>query len=154
MFDIFTRIYIYFLALKITYFFMNRLFFLWLEKPNLFQGRMPFMRAMSMEQRWQDLASLLSLPGAPDHFAHPAHPGYPGHGISHSHYEAQRNVLLHNPTLAPPVGDLNSTGPYHNVGECCLKLYGSSLFLFYIIISFSDATEFRNVNYICWDKWS
>ncbi|XP_011878760.1 PREDICTED: segmentation protein cap'n'collar-like isoform X2 [Vollenhovia emeryi] len=81
-----------------------------------FQGRMPFMRAMSMEQRWQDLASLLSLPGGPDHFAHPAHPGYPGHGISHSHYEAQRNVLLHNPTLAPPVGDLNSTGPYHNVG--------------------------------------
>ncbi|XP_018341939.1 PREDICTED: segmentation protein cap'n'collar isoform X1 [Trachymyrmex septentrionalis] len=80
------------------------------------QSRMPFMRAMSMEQRWQDLASLLSLPGAPDHFAHPAHPGYPGHGISHSHYEAQRNVLLHNPTLAPPVGDLNSTGPYHNVG--------------------------------------
>ncbi|XP_050448970.1 segmentation protein cap'n'collar isoform X2 [Cataglyphis hispanica] len=80
-----------------------------------FQGRMPFMRAMSMEQRWQDLASLLSLPGAPDHFAHPAHSGYPGHGISHSHYEAQRNVLLHNPTLAPPVGDLNSTGPYHNV---------------------------------------
>ncbi|XP_076245895.1 NFE2 like bZIP transcription factor cap-n-collar isoform X2 [Calliopsis andreniformis] len=81
-----------------------------------FQGRMPFMRAMSMEQRWQDLASLLSLPGAPDHFAHPAHPGYPGHGISHSHYEAQRNVLLHNATLAPPVGDLNATSPYHNVG--------------------------------------
>ncbi|KAG7190504.1 hypothetical protein KM043_006605 [Ampulex compressa] len=81
-----------------------------------FQGRMPFMRAMSMEQRWQDLASLLSLPGAPDHFAHPTHPGYPGHGLSHSHYEAQRNVLLHNATLAPPVGDLNSTGPYHNVG--------------------------------------
>ncbi|XP_076669139.1 NFE2 like bZIP transcription factor cap-n-collar isoform X3 [Andrena cerasifolii] len=81
-----------------------------------FQGRMPFMRAVSMEQRWQDLASLLSLPGAPDHFAHPAHPGYPGHGISHSHYEAQRNVLLHNATLAPPVGDLNSTSPYHNVG--------------------------------------
>ncbi|XP_033340097.1 NFE2 like bZIP transcription factor cap-n-collar isoform X2 [Megalopta genalis] len=83
-----------------------------------FQGRMPFVRAMSMEQRWQDLASLLSLPGAPDHFAHPAHPahpGYPGHGISHSHYEAQRNVLLHNATLAPPVGDLNSTSPYHNV---------------------------------------
>ncbi|XP_015585303.1 segmentation protein cap'n'collar isoform X2 [Cephus cinctus] len=80
-----------------------------------FQGRMPFVRAMSMEQRWQDLASLLSLPGAPDHFAHPGHPGYPGHGINHSHYEAQRNVLLHNATLAPPVGDLNATGPYHNV---------------------------------------
>ncbi|XP_076751161.1 NFE2 like bZIP transcription factor cap-n-collar isoform X2 [Xylocopa sonorina] len=77
-----------------------------------FQGRMPFMRALSMEQRLEDLASILSLPGAPDHFAHP---GYPGHGISHSHYEAQRNVLLHNATLAPPVGDLNSTSPYHNV---------------------------------------
>lgn len=77
---------------------------------------MPFMRAMSMEQRWQDLASLLSLPGAPEHFPH-THPGYPGHGISHSHYEAQRNVLLHNATLAPPVGDLNSTSPYHNVGK-------------------------------------
>lgn len=87
------------------------------------QGRMPFMRAMSMEQRWQDLASLLSLPGAPDHFAHPAHPGYPGHGISHSHYEAQRNVLLHNATLAPPVGDLNSTNPYHNVGEYIFMIF-------------------------------
>lgn len=95
---------------------------------------MPFMRAMSMEQRWQDLASLLSLPGAPDHFAHPAHPGYPGHGISHSHYEAQRNVLLHNPTLTPPVGDLNSTGPYHNVGEYCPKLYRNFIYFFYILL--------------------
>lgn len=103
-----------------------------------------------MEQRWQDLASLLSLPGAPDHFAHPAHPGYPGYGLSHSHYEAQRNVLLHNPTLAPPVGDLNSTGPYHNVGEYCRKLHGSSLFLSYIKpyyhLFLSDATESRNMN--------
>ncbi|XP_051160355.1 segmentation protein cap'n'collar isoform X2 [Leptopilina boulardi] len=81
-----------------------------------FQGRMPFMRTMSTEQRWQDLASLLSLPGGPDHFAHPALPGYPGHGIGHSHYEAQRSVLLHNATLAPPVGDLNATSQYHNVG--------------------------------------
>lgn len=103
---------------------------------------MPFMRTMSVEQRWQDLASLLSLPGAPDHFAHPAHPGYPGHGISHSHYEAQRNVLLHNPTLAPPVGDLNSTGPYHNVGECRLKLYGGfiPIFLHYIFCCLTFAT--------------
>ncbi|XP_066598516.1 segmentation protein cap'n'collar isoform X3 [Prorops nasuta] len=80
-----------------------------------FQGRTPLMRAMSMEQRWPDIASIITLPGTPDHFTHPAHPGYPGHGISHTHYETQRNVLLHNATLAPPVGDLNSTGPYHNV---------------------------------------
>lgn len=94
-----------------------------------FQGRMPFMRAMSMEQRWQDLASLLSLPGAPEHFPH-THPGYPGHGISHSHYEAQRNVLLHNATLAPPVGDLNSTSPYHNVGKYfAQKKFHNSIYL-------------------------
>ena len=94
---------------------------------------MPFMRTMSTEQRWQDLASLLSLPGGPEHFAHPALPGYPGHGMGHSHYEAQRNVLLHNATLAPPVGDLNSTSPYHNVGEIffyfsfCFKMYNQFL---------------------------
>uniref|UniRef100_A0A0C9RBZ4 Cnc_2 protein n=2 Tax=Fopius arisanus TaxID=64838 RepID=A0A0C9RBZ4_9HYME len=77
------------------------------------QGRVPFMRTMSMDQRWPDLSSFLSTP---EHFTHPGHP-YPGHGISHhSHYDAQRNVLLHNATLAPPVGDLNSTGPYHHVG--------------------------------------
>ncbi|XP_015117175.1 segmentation protein cap'n'collar isoform X2 [Diachasma alloeum] len=78
------------------------------------QGRVPpFMRTMSMDQRWPDLSTFLTTP---DHFTHPAHP-YPGHGISHhSHYDAQRNVLLHNATLAPPVGDLNSTGPYHHVG--------------------------------------
>ena len=80
---------------------------------------MPFMRAMSMEQRWQDLASLLSLPGAPEHFPH-THPGYP----------AQRNVLLHNATLAPPVGDLNSTSPYHNVGKYfAQKKFHNSIYL-------------------------
>lgn len=80
---------------------------------------MPFMRTMSVEQRWQDVASLLSLPPiSQDHFAHPSH-GYHGPGISHhSHYDNQRNVLLHNATLAPPVGDLNSTGPYHTHGKC------------------------------------
>jgi len=100
-----------------------------------------------MEQRWQDLASLLSLPGAPEHFAHPAHPGYPGHGISHSHYEAQRNVLLHNPTLAPPVGDLNSTGPYHNVGECRPRSHEIALFSFSDrFLRQFDAAESRNAN--------
>ncbi|XP_034944376.1 segmentation protein cap'n'collar isoform X3 [Chelonus insularis] len=78
------------------------------------QGRVPFVRSMSSEQRWPgDFASILSLP---DHFGHSTHSGYSGHTLNHPHYEAQRNVLLHNATLAPPVGDLNSTGPYHNVG--------------------------------------
>lgn len=73
-----------------------------------------------MDQRWpSEISSLLSLPTPPEHFSHPTH-AYPGsHGINHhhSHYDTQRNVLLHNATLAPPVGDLNSTGPYHSVGE-------------------------------------
>ncbi|KAK0160179.1 hypothetical protein PV328_007609 [Microctonus aethiopoides] len=82
-----------------------------------FQGRMPFVRALSMEQPWPDLQTLL----APDHYSHSPHSGYLNHGVSHHHshhhhYNNQRNVLLHNATLAPPMGDLNSTGPYHNVG--------------------------------------
>ena len=88
---------------------------------------MPYVRGMSMESRWpdpswQDISSLLHLQGTGDHFGHTAHPGYTGHGISHSPYEGQRNVLLHNATLAPPVGDLNNTGPYHNVGEFLQRL--------------------------------
>lgn len=71
-----------------------------------------------MDQRWPDISSLLSVQNGTDHYSHPTH-AYPGHGISHhhSHYDNQRNVLLHNATLAPPVGDLNSTGPYHSVGK-------------------------------------
>ncbi|XP_075223334.1 NFE2 like bZIP transcription factor cap-n-collar isoform X2 [Lycorma delicatula] len=102
--------------------------------PRSFQGRMPYVRTMSMEQRWQDLANLLSLPDPnhPYHHLHP-HPGspypgspYPGgspgsyHGHSHSGAEtaSTRNVLLHNATLAPPIGDLNSTStPYSSLSH-------------------------------------
>ncbi|RZF34188.1 hypothetical protein LSTR_LSTR003598 [Laodelphax striatellus] len=44
-----------------------------------FQGRMPYVRTMSMEQRWQDLASLLSLPD-------PNHPYH--HHYHHPHHHA------------------------------------------------------------------
>ena len=83
------------------------------------------------QQQWQDLASILSLSNGPDHFAYPALPGYPGPGIGHSHYEAQRNVLLHNATLAPPVGDLNGTSPYHNVGEIFFHYLNNKIYIFY-----------------------
>ncbi|XP_050314139.1 segmentation protein cap'n'collar isoform X2 [Anthonomus grandis grandis] len=90
-----------------------------------FQSRMPFVRTVSMEQRWQDLANLLSLPnpgeihpfgahhalptGYGHHpHAHPAHPGTP--------YDA-RGVLLHNATLPTPMGELNGTMPYGNIGN-------------------------------------
>lgn len=80
---------------------------------------MPFVRTMSMEQRWQDLANLLSLPGQEGvgmhhpfahHPHHHHHANYTGHNYSHD----GRGVLLHNATLAPPMGDLNSSGPYNS----------------------------------------
>lgn len=86
---------------------------------------MPFVRAVSMEQRWQDLASLLSLPpadgsGIHHHFSH----HHPLHNYSHPHSmgygaESTRGVLLHNASLAPPMGDLNSTVPLGSLGEFC-----------------------------------
>lgn len=90
----------------------------------LFQARgMQFVRAVSMEQRWQDLASLLSLPpadggGIHHHFGH----HHPLHNYGHSHtmgygVESTRGVLLHNASLAPPMGDLNSTVPLGNLGN-------------------------------------
>ncbi|KAJ8684050.1 hypothetical protein QAD02_019842, partial [Eretmocerus hayati] len=98
-----------------------------------FQSRVPFVRTMGMEhQRWPDIGPFFSMTNGTEHFVHPGHHhhhhhhhpgGYPGLGATgHPHagqYEAaaaQRNVLLHNATLAPPVGDLNSTGSYHATG--------------------------------------
>lgn len=83
---------------------------------------------MSIEQRWQDLANLLSIPAPgdtstiPPHHPfthhHPAfhnynHPHGPGVGYGH---DSARNVLLHNATLNPPIGEINSTGSYSNIG--------------------------------------
>lgn len=77
---------------------------------------MPYMRGMNgltVDSRWPEIASSY----LPSDFSLATHPGYPGHGMSHGHYEAPRNVVLHNASLAPPVGDLNATAPYHNVGK-------------------------------------
>lgn len=73
------------------------------------QGRMPYGRTMSMEQRWQDLANLLSLPD-PSHAYHHFHP--PGSYPGPSYPPPDRGVLLHNATLAPPVGDLANATSY------------------------------------------
>ncbi|KAK9695215.1 bZIP Maf transcription factor [Popillia japonica] len=90
-----------------------------------FQSRMPFGRTISMEQRWQDLANLLSLPSPSDatSMPHPFSHHHPLHNYSHPHThgmsygpEAARGVLLHNATLTPPMGDLNGTVPYSNLG--------------------------------------
>ncbi|KAK5639051.1 hypothetical protein RI129_011543 [Pyrocoelia pectoralis] len=88
-----------------------------------FQSRMPIVRAVSMEQRWQDLASLLSLQNASEATAMP-HPfsHHPLHNYSHPHSHSMgygpdaRGVLLHNATLTPPMGDLNASTPYSNMG--------------------------------------
>ncbi|XP_018578767.1 segmentation protein cap'n'collar isoform X1 [Anoplophora glabripennis] len=91
-----------------------------------FQSRMPFVRTVSMEQRWQDLANLLSLPSPADSSGihHPFSHHHPAlHNYSHPHphgmsYSAEtaRGVLLHNATLTPPMGDINATVPYSNLG--------------------------------------
>lgn len=86
---------------------------------------MPFVRTVSMEQRWQDLANLLSLPGPADAsaMAHPFTHHHPLHNYSHPHphsmgysHDAARGVLLHNATLTPPMGEINGTVPYGNIG--------------------------------------
>lgn len=87
---------------------------------------MPFVRTMSMEQRWQDLANLLSLPSPGDATAmpHPFSHHHALHNYSHPHShgmgygpDAARGVLLHNATLTPPMGDINGTVPYSNIGN-------------------------------------
>lgn len=87
----------------------------------LLQGRLPYARTMSMEQRWQDLANLLSLPGPPGEASGMPHP-FAHHHHHHHHHNYSgahgaygpdtRGVLLHNATLAPPMGDLNASSPY------------------------------------------
>ncbi|XP_030748550.1 segmentation protein cap'n'collar isoform X2 [Sitophilus oryzae] len=82
-----------------------------------FQSRMSYVRTVSMEQRWQDLANLLSLPNPGEH--HPFGPHHALHNYGHPHAHAHpattydaRGVLLHNATLPTPMGDLNGTVPY------------------------------------------
>lgn len=92
---------------------------------------MPFVRTMSIEQRWQDLANLLSIPAPGDASAIPPHHPFSHHhpafhnynhphgpGITYGH-DGARNVLLHNATLNPPIGEINSTGSYSNIGKHC-----------------------------------
>ncbi|ODM90841.1 Segmentation protein cap'n'collar [Orchesella cincta] len=120
------------------------------------------LRGGSMEQRWQDLANLLSLQSSshdpsgaglhqpiPHHFApHPYHPHHHHHHHPHAptplhhsmhppHFgsgvppttpystDTARSVLLQNATLAPP--ELNSTGPYGNVGMGASSNLGSAV---------------------------
>lgn len=93
---------------------------------------MPFGRTISMEQRWQDLANLLSLPSPSDAstMPHPFSHHHPLHNYSHPHThgmsygpEGARGVLLHNATLTPPMGDLNGTVPYSNIGELAIFIH-------------------------------
>ncbi|EFX86500.1 hypothetical protein DAPPUDRAFT_307821 [Daphnia pulex] len=70
-----------------------------LRLEGLFAVRMPLMRTMSMEHRWQDLANFLSLPdGAaaaaaaanlsshPGHHHHHHHSGHHPHAVHHTHH--------------------------------------------------------------------
>ncbi|XP_063231809.1 segmentation protein cap'n'collar isoform X3 [Bacillus rossius redtenbacheri] len=106
--------------------------------PHPFQGRMPLVRTVSMEQRWQDLANLLSLPGPPPP---PVEPGQVPHPFAHHHHhhhhhhhyaggggpyqppaDSGRGVLL-----PPPLADLNATSPYPSVGMGASSNLGSAV---------------------------
>ncbi|XP_035790505.1 segmentation protein cap'n'collar-like isoform X3 [Anopheles albimanus] len=82
------------------------------------QSRVPLTRAVSMEQRWQDLANLLSFPPGmgvgmgvadmpPSHPSH-AHPHYPAHypsyqpsgGLGPQHGQYHHPAVLQNASLA------------------------------------------------------
>ncbi|XP_019764922.1 segmentation protein cap'n'collar isoform X2 [Dendroctonus ponderosae] len=97
-----------------------------------FQSRMPYVRTVSMEQRWQDLANLLSLPNPGEIHPFGAHHALPNYGHPHAHahpattYDA-RGVLLHNATLPTPMGDLNSTMPYGNLGGTISNAVATSM---------------------------
>ncbi|XP_037090590.1 segmentation protein cap'n'collar-like isoform X2 [Pollicipes pollicipes] len=106
-------------------------------KHHLPEGRLPFIRTMSMEQRWQDLASLLSLPPQDPNMTH-AHQHmlatHHGHGYPYpaaygpaGHPDMARSVLLQNASLAPPVGDLAANGSYANVSMGSVSHIGSAV---------------------------
>lgn len=98
------------------------------QKWKQLQSRMPFVRTVSVDQqRWQDLANLLSLQssGDPAAMGHTFSHHHPLHNYSQPHPHAMgygpdaaaaRGVLLHNATLAPPMGEINGTVPYGNIG--------------------------------------
>lgn len=81
---------------------------------------------MSMEQRWQDLTNLLSIPSASEtemHHHHHYHNMSFGmlHGSAHvpqhsypsyTSIDNRTTVLLQNATLPPPVADINSNMTY------------------------------------------
>uniref|UniRef100_A0A069DZN9 Putative bzip transcription factor nrf1 n=1 Tax=Panstrongylus megistus TaxID=65343 RepID=A0A069DZN9_9HEMI len=66
------------------------------------QGRVGYSRTVSMEQRWQDLASLLSLPPEhhPHHLHHHAPP--PPHHHHHHHHQSTTGPAGGNTAVPPP----------------------------------------------------
>ncbi|XP_023316128.1 segmentation protein cap'n'collar isoform X4 [Trichogramma pretiosum] len=91
------------------------------------QARLSYPRAQQMDQRWPEVTPFYSQStnhGNNEHYSHHlshhvTSQVYEPVNVTHHGYDhigAARNVILNNATLAPPVGDLNSTGSYHNAG--------------------------------------
>ncbi|XP_065582880.1 endoplasmic reticulum membrane sensor NFE2L1-like isoform X1 [Artemia franciscana] len=85
--------------------------------------RVPLVRGVNTDQRWQELAHLFTLPGADHHSSgHYHYPGYQGIAVPHAVYpnlanlhHDQRSALLHNASLAVPslaVSELQGNGSY------------------------------------------
>ncbi|KAL7295654.1 hypothetical protein TKK_0011011 [Trichogramma kaykai] len=90
-------------------------------------ARLSYPRAQQMDQRWPEVTPFYSQStnhGNNEHYSHHlshhvTSQVYEPVNVTHHGYDhigAARNVILNNATLAPPVGDLNSTGSYHNAG--------------------------------------
>uniref|UniRef100_T1J7U6 BZIP domain-containing protein n=1 Tax=Strigamia maritima TaxID=126957 RepID=T1J7U6_STRMM len=88
---------------------------------------MPYIRTVNMEQRWQDLANILSLPISTESEIHnslhnsiamvhaPTPHNYQSTNPAYGGIDNRGAILLHNTPMPPPtMSDINSNIPYHN----------------------------------------
>ncbi|XP_024083551.1 segmentation protein cap'n'collar isoform X3 [Cimex lectularius] len=89
--------------------------------PRHYQGRVGYSRTVSMEQRWQDLASLLSLPES-QHYPHNLHHHHHNHHhpMSPYHHGSDTKTMAHPPNPTGPESQphySSSLGTNNNVGS-------------------------------------
>ncbi|CAO1419455.1 unnamed protein product [Diamesa tonsa] len=81
-------------------------------RQNGYQGRVPLSRTVSMEQRWQDLANLLSFPPGMGTSGSISQHGQFAHPLPHHHHHAHsHSAVLHNASLA----EIASQPPPHHI---------------------------------------
>uniref|UniRef100_A0A646QE32 Segmentation protein cap'n'collar n=1 Tax=Hemiscolopendra marginata TaxID=943146 RepID=A0A646QE32_9MYRI len=88
------------------------------------QARVPYLRTISMEQRWQDLANILSLPLAESEMhssltmVHGQHHNFTSVNSPYSNIDNCSTILLRNASLAPPLPEISNNVSFNNdIGE-------------------------------------